>query len=280
MDLNKATRLFHRSVLTIRKASPTILVVGGVVGLGATAVVAVIRSKKAAPVTQELKAELKSIEYMPEDSTPRDRAVFIGQAYGTALGGYIKAYWPALILGASSAAAVFGGHGMTLKRNAALTATLVASERAFRLYRDRAAADNGEAVADSEKEPRIDTSEETPTDTAEMPSQYARFFDELSPSWTKDGEHNLTFLKCQQNYANDKLRARGHVFLNEVYDSLGIPRTRAGAIVGWIYGGSGDDVIDFGVFDVRNGDKRAFVNGKEKAILLDFNVDGVIYDLI
>jgi len=111
------------------------------------------------------------------------------------------------------------------------------------------------------------------------PSIYARFFDVSSPSWSKEPEYNLIFLKCQQNYANDLLHARGHVFLNEVYDMLGIPRSKAGAVVGWLLG-VGDDFINFGVFDDRSDKARDFVNGFEGSILLDFNVDGVVYDRI
>ena len=90
---------------------------------------------------------------------------------------------------------------------------------------------------------------------------------------------NLFFLKAQQTNANVQLTVRGHVFLNEVYDMLGLPRTAAGAIVGWVRG-NGDDVIDFGIWD-NNDINSDFVNGYNRSkILLDFNVDGVIYDII
>jgi hypothetical protein len=89
------------------------------------------------------------------------------------------------------------------------------------------------------------------------------------------------FLKTQQAYLNDILRIRGHVFLNEVYDALGLERTQAGALVGWISNNvDGDCYIDFGLFDGERPRVRDFVNGNERSILLDFNVDGVIYDLL
>jgi hypothetical protein len=86
------------------------------------------------------------------------------------------------------------------------------------------------------------------------------------------------FIRSQQNYANDLLNARGHVFLNEVYDMLGIERTSAGAVVGWVRG-NGDNEIDFGVLNDLHSGQR-FINGDERSVLLDFNVDGVVYDLI
>jgi hypothetical protein len=107
-------------------------------------------------------------------------------------------------------------------------------------------------------------------------SMYAVFFDEYSRNWQKNPELNRVYIQAQQEYANHLLHARGHVFLNEVYDMLGVPRRKAGQVVGWALG-NGDNYIDFGIFEARNAD---FVNGWERSILLDFNVDGMIHDLI
>ena len=95
----------------------------------------------------------------------------------------------------------------------------------------------------------------------------------------KDNDYNMMFLRQQQNYFNDLLRVRKHVFLNEVYDALGIPRSQAGAVVGWMISEENDNFIDFGIFDGDKPRSRDFVNGYENSILLDFNVDGVIYNL-
>ena len=111
-------------------------------------------------------------------------------------------------------------------------------------------------------------------------SPYARFFDEDSAAWTKNPESNKFFLLRQQDYANEKLKQRGYLFLNEVYDMLGLSRTGVGQIIGWVYDESnpvGDNYVDFGLFRDCN---RKFINGKEKSILLDFNVDGDILDHI
>jgi hypothetical protein len=110
---------------------------------------------------------------------------------------------------------------------------------------------------------------------------YARFFDETCNDWKRNAEYNRAFLQCQQSYYNQMLQSRGHVFLNEVYDSLGIPRSQAGAAVGWILSKDGDNFVDFGIFDdLTNPHVRDFVNGHENSILLDFNVDGIIWDKI
>ena len=114
-------------------------------------------------------------------------------------------------------------------------------------------------------------------------SDYARFFDAASPCWQNDPEYNLMFLKAQQQYANDLLRAKGRLFLNDVYDMLGIEKTKAGQVVGWVYdreNPNGDNFVDFGIYDMSKERVRAFVNGYETNILLDFNVDGNIWDLM
>lgn len=114
-------------------------------------------------------------------------------------------------------------------------------------------------------------------------SQYARFFNDGCIGWTKNAETNVMFLREQQNYANELLKSKGHLFLNEVYELLGIPRTEAGTIVGWIYNEenpNGDNYVDFGLYNLCNDGQINFINGYNNTVLLDFNVDGNILSLI
>lgn len=111
-------------------------------------------------------------------------------------------------------------------------------------------------------------------------SMYSRWFDETCASWSNDAELNRAFLETQQQFANDKLKAQGYLFLNDVYNMLGMPRTKKGCVVGWIYDEKnpvGDNYVDFDLFDDRN---RDFINGLKTDVLLDFNVDGNILDAI
>ena len=110
----------------------------------------------------------------------------------------------------------------------------------------------------------------------ETVSQYARFFDESCPGWRRDAQWNLMYLREQQNYANRLLKKQRYLFLNDVYKLLGMPATKAGQIVGWIYEENdtlGDNHVDFGLMDENH---KVIVNGFEGSILLDFNVDGEI----
>jgi hypothetical protein len=207
----------------------------------------------------------------------------------------VKLYGPAITLSAASIACFLGAHNILQKRNVALIAAYKAVEKGFTDYRRRVIDELG---IDKDRQFKHGIKKELVTEievgedgkpkkvkkTIDIVdpnehSVYARFFDETSAQWDHSAEHNLIFLKCQQNFANDLLRARGHLFLNEVYDMLGIPRSGAGAVVGWRIG-LGDDFVDFGIFEYGKHKVRDFVNGYEPAILLDFNVDGLIYDKI
>lgn len=112
-------------------------------------------------------------------------------------------------------------------------------------------------------------------------SCYARWYDRNCPTYTNHNPGcNLYFLRCQQNFANEKLRKQGYLFLNDVYDMIGIPRTKAGQVVGWVYdewNPVGDNFVDFGIYEDRN---AAFINGYADKVLLDFNVDGNILDAL
>ena len=224
-----------------------------------------------------------------DDYSEKDRSRDVSLIYYQSGVRIVRAYAPAIIVGGVSIYLLRTSNGILTKRNVALTAAYGALEKGFSEYRARVVDKYGE---DEDRNLRYGTQEVEIVDEKtkkkktvtrvgpDDPSIYARFFDDYSPSWNKEPEYNRIFLKCQQNYANDLLRSRGHIFLNEVYDMCGIPRSKAGSVVGWIMSAEGetDNFVNFGVFDGKSEAARDFVNGQEGAILLDFNVDGVIYD--
>lgn len=138
---------------------------------------------------------------------------------------------------------------------------------------------NGDDVkVTTEKEETEHKSQEKTGDG--LGSQYARFFDETCPGWERDTQWNLTFLRDQQRYANDLLRVKGHLFLNDVYEMLGIPKSKAGQVVGWVYDPENpmaNNYVDFGLGSAKN---REAIDLDDTTLLLDFNVDGVIIDRI
>jgi Family of unknown function (DUF6353) len=283
-------RTVARNSLQFQKASPQVLLGVGIVGMVGSTVLACRATLKVDTVLDEAKSKLdlaKNLEH--PDYSEKDRSRDISLIYFQSGVKVARLYAPAVIVGVASIYALRTSHGILTKRNLALTAAYSALESGFDQYRARVVEKYGE---DEDRNLRYGSQEVEIIDPEtkkkkkvtrvglEDPSIYARFFDSYSSSWNKEPEYNLVFLKCQQNYANDLLRSRGHVFLNEVYDMLGIPRSKAGAVVGWLLSPNGntDNFVNFGVFDGREQVARDFVNGLEGAILLDFNVDGIIYD--
>ena len=85
------------------------------------------------------------------------------------------------------------------------------------------------------------------------------------------------FLLDAQQYFDSLLQVRGHLFLNEVYDRLGIPRTTIGQLVGWVYSDENSHV-DFGLN--LNNENKMFMRGEIATAFLTFNVDGIIINKI
>lgn len=306
--MNTVTRNLHRVGFKIKKHSPEILVGAGIVGVVTSGVMACKATTKLDEVLSEPKEKIDKIheliehpelvpegkEYTEEDSKKDLTIMYVQSAVKV-----VKLYAPSVILGTVSIAAILGGHRILKKRNIALAAAYTTIDKSFKEYRGRVVERFGEEL-DKELRYNIkakeieetvvneDSAETTVTKTVNVSemgeySDYAKFFDDGCTGWTKDPEFNLMFLKDQQRYANDLLQSKGHLFLNEVYDMLGIPRTQAGQIVGWIYDEKhpiGDNKVDFGIYNTYNEANRNFVNGYERTILLDFNVDGNILDMI
>lgn len=276
-----------RQLLHVQKASPALLFGAGVVGVVGATVLACRATLQLEETIDDTQKYLRIAEETAKDETEvkREKAF----VYLRAVGNISKLYGPSIVLGAVSVGCLTSSHNILNRRNAALTAAYAAVNEAFDEYRDRVTAEVG-----SEKEEDIyrnlescEIADEKGKKTSAKRvgqgkhSPYARFFDHNSSSWDPYPEHNVVFLRCQQNYLNDKLKARGHVFLNEAYDALGIERSQPGAVVGWVWRGDGDDYIDFGIFNQEMTPQAfEFFTGSEGAILLDFNVDGVIFDKI
>lgn len=290
----RVTRSVGRTILKSKKNSPHIFFGAGVVGVIGSTILACRATLKLEERLDEIRQDVSNVNTLHEDRKTTTINVYseadhyrdLGYAYTKGSLRLTRLYGPAILIGGASIAALTGSHIQLTRRNAALTATLVAVSRAYEEYRERVREVVGEKQelelyqGIQEKEITIDGKKEKiqvlrdPSKT----SVYARFFDEYNPNWVKNPEYNRIFVQCQENYANHLLHARGHVFLNDVYDSLGLDRSQAGAIVGWVLNGeTSDNYISFGMYDVGN---HPFVNGFERSVLLDFNVDGVIFDKI
>ena len=306
--MNKVTQMTKKSGLKVRKHSPEILVISGVVGVVTSAVLACKATTKLDSIMSESKEQVEKIhgyveengyteEYTEQDSKKDLAIVYTQSAFKVG-----KLYAPSVILGAASIAAILGGHNILRKRNIALATAYTALNTSFKDYRNRVIERFGkeldkelrfnvktkefeEKVVDAKGKEKIEKKMTQVTDASEIEgySPYAKFYDDGCIGWEKDPELNLMFLRRQQDAATERLKSQGYLFLNDVYDMVGIPRTKAGQVVGWIYDKKhpvGDNFVDFGIYDVKKEVNRNFVNGYERTIILDFNVDGPILDMI
>lgn len=306
--VTKLSTSFGKTGLKLKKHSPEILLVVGVVGTVVSTVMACKATTKVNDILAEAKENIdiihKSSENpeMLEKYSKEDHSRALAVTYANTGLKLAKLYAPAVSIGVVSITSILCSHNILRKRNVAIAAAYATIDRGFKEYRNRVVERFGEEVdrelkynikAQKFEETVVDekTGKEKKvkntvnvTDISDLGySAYARFFDEGSENWEKDAEANLFFLRAEQNFANDKLKARGYLFLNEVYERLGIPTTKAGQVVGWIYdpeNPTGDNYVDFGIYDINRTKARDFVNGYERVILLDFNVDGDILDLL
>ena len=286
MNLGVVTRLVGRAGLVLSKHAPTILTAAGTAGFIGTTVLASKATLKVEETIAEEAALLVKVHEAHEAGKLSDKDATHDKVvlYTRMTTKLAKLYAPALILGAASIVSLATGHGIMLKRNASLAAAYAAVDQAFKTYKKKIESKFGkEAVLDAlVSTPQEDLTKDEMTLEAvtavDGVSPYGVIFDEDNVNWSADEDLAKLHLDCQQQYANDILQTRGHIFLNEVYKMLGFPHTPAGAVTGWVKG-QGDDFIDFNIFDgMFEGEDK---NGRTVTKwALDFNVDGVMYDKI
>lgn len=305
--LNNVNRTLNKAKFNVQKHSPEILIVTGVIGVVASAVMACKATTKVGKIAEEHKSNIDTVheavekgvtnagESYNEEDAKKDLTIYYTQ---TGLK-YVKLYAPSVILGALSLTAIISSNNILRKRNVALAAAYTAIDKSFKEYRGRVVERFGKDIdrelrynikAKEIEEKVVDENgeEKTVKKTVEVYdpnnySDYAKIFDENCIAWTKSAEYNLMFLKQQQAHANTLLKQNGYLFLNEVYEMLGFDKTKAGQVVGWVYDEKnpiGDNFVDFGIYNIYNKKARDFVNGYERSIILDFNVDGNIWELM
>lgn len=283
----KITTALGRSVLQVQKHSPIILTAVGVVGVvtaGVLAAKATLKLEETLDKAGQRIALTKDGYYEKDDLGEKTLAL----AYTRNAFDLVKLYGPSITLGAASLVCIISAQGILHKRNAAIVVAYKGLEESFRNYRSLVVAEFGEekdeeftrgiktevVVDENGKKSKVKS---LATGDAKY-GAYTFVFGPDNPNWNGFHERNDWFLESHQMYFNDLLRARGHVFLNEVLDRLGIEHTKAGAVTGWILNGDGDNEIDFRPYKLDNNRAKELGLAEPGYILLDFNVDGIIYD--
>ena len=296
--VKSASNALSKTKFQFQKHQPEIMVVGGVIGGVVAAVMACKATTKASEVLAESKDRLDQINTVANDAdvtddvySEEDHKKDLAIVYTQTAVNLVKVYAPAVILGGLSIASILGGHNILQKRNMALAAAYATLNTTFKDYRDRVVDRFGKDV---EYQIRHNLKAEEITEKVEDPETgkktkvkktvltrgddehergYARLFDAACDNWNNDANLNRSFLSGMQSYFNDKLQAVGYVFLSDVYKQLGYRITQESRVVGWTLDGDGDGYIDFG-FDQDD----MFMNGYNKDVWIDPNVDGSILD--
>lgn len=302
MKINTKTlrKSFKKAQLTVRKHSPEILMVAGVIGTVAGAVMACKETLELEDVLDECKQEKMELEEQyamceeySEDALKKDQVkLTIKQAVKI-----VKLYAPSVIMEVTSIGVIFASNDIMRKRNASMAAAYATLNSMYKRYRQNVIESYGEEV---DKDMRFGVKHEKVTEidedgnkvkidarivdldnTALAISDYSRFFQMGCKGFdASSGRYNLLYLKGIQAMFNNKLIADGYVMLNDVYRELGFDTIPEGWSIGWVYDETnpiGDNYIDFGLYEARNKNQRA-VNDWEPVILMDFNVDGNLYE--
>lgn len=305
----KLTTKMGRTGLVLQKHSPEIALYGGIAGCIGTVVLACAATTKADAILEAHQERLDAIQKAVEivnsgemddlsvtyDQKDIGRDKFI--AYCKTGRDFFRLYAPAIALGVVSITAILWSHGMMKKRYLGAVAAYNAVSEAFKTYRDRVRAEGGEELdrhymfgtekseeireivdENGKKHKEKETVSTIPEGTKQ--SDYVRMWAPgETTSYMANHNNSLMFLRAAEENANSILNTRGHIFLNEVLDFLGYPHTDVGAVTGWVKGNK-DSYVDIGINHYDIPEVKAFVDGRTNVLPLEFNVDGVILEMI
>lgn len=302
--LESASRLANKLAFKAKKHSPEILIAVGAVSIVTGTVQACKATLKMQDVLETTSDNLEKIHgledgtlkvkegetYTEEDARKDKTTVYIQTAVKA-----VKLYGPSIILIGGGLGCMIGSHIIMRRRYGAAVAAYSAVTTAFNEYKARVKERFGEQtqyeLEHGVKAEEVETTDENGNKKKEtvyvtdktIKHPYSVIFDESNPNWERDSGYNLIFIKNVEDAANRKLRKKGYLFLNDVYDMLGISNTYIGQFAGWVWDPADpsiDSRVDFGLYDDYNPQKVAFLQGDEYSVVLDFNCDGNIIDKI
>lgn len=298
---NVATKTFFKVAGKVRRFSPEILLVGGVAAVTTATILACRATLKLEGVVEKAELDIEEVKHRRTEEyyeTEVDYNKALTKVYFNRTFQVAKLYTPALSVGLVGIGCLVGSHGVMNQRNIASIAAYKSLESGFEQYRRRVTDELGD---EKEREIRAGiTNEEIITigeDGKEIAQNqeifnglgggYARVYDETNDDWSKIPGQNQMQLLHQQRYLNDRLNAHGYLFLNDVYEALSFPKTAAGQVVGWLSEShpnfdpmNNDGFVSFGLESIDTQNKRDFINAYERSVWLDFNVDGIMHNLI
>lgn len=298
------------SGLFFKAHAPEILVGTGVVGFGLTVVGACKATSKAHDILEAKEEALNDNDLAFQDNiiSEKDHEDNIRQINRNSKWMLVKAYTPTATGLVVSVILVLGGYRMINGRLVKTAAAYKILEDGFGRYRENVRDEFGEdadwRMLNTIRPERLEAAEKEREANREIEADkkrkkknyekrrtahqevYSKFFDQYSDRWRRSWTPDQVwdYLRQKQREANDMLRIRKHIFLNEVYDLLGLDRTEEGAVVGWILTKKNpNSFVDFGLKSMPEEERRRFLSAERNEdikIWLHFNPDGLIYNMI
>lgn len=256
----------------IVKNSPKICVIIGTIGVGVGVGIACKDTLAGVDEINQAKAEICEKDYIPAAKR------------------MAKVYLPSVVIIGGSLFVMVSGHYILAKRYAGLVVAYESLNKSYKSYRGYIKENYGEAT-DFNARHKVDDVELIDNEVIAVNpkdifipdrdlSDYAALFGKGYSLHIDDHNDNPEFvfniLRSTEEWANAVLQEQGYIYLQDVYDNLGLVDKFAPDGVGWCCG-IGDDFVDFGIYSLRNGDA---INQLEPMYWLDFNVDGYILPYI
>lgn len=258
----KPMELVNKAAKGFSKHSPLILTVGGVVGLGATAVLSYKARHKVEAIVEDVEAKRKDEERIEELRTELARAdetvldeiqtelAFLEENAEVINKGVVArdlagALALPVTVGIASICSIALSWYIMNNRLLTVSGALATATAEHVYYKNRVAKRYGEEVADElsipvRDEKRMVTNEKTGKESEkevpvreEMTSLEGEWFDQSSEYTVDDHSYNVAFVNSVKDKLENQFTRNGSLLLNQVYDALGLPRTKSGALMGW-----------------------------------------------
>lgn len=281
------TRVVGRTALATKAHSPSLLFAAGVIGMGATVVLACKATMELENVLTDHEKDMMDIQRLESrgssSQTLSEEEHYLKERQHLKVrtaAKLTKLYAPTAVSAVITVACLTASHRQLTNRNTQLTAAYVGLQRFLESYRGRVREKIGE-----EEERNVyyaSTPVELVQDTENGPvkvfgtapgmrSPYATIFDDKNTMFQESAVFNQHLFRIQSEMLTNKLRSQGHLFLNEVYDRLGCPRTPTGQVCGWAIGDpKSDDFVEIRAFPMHD---------YHGSFMLDFNVGGHVLNM-
>lgn len=214
---------------TLAKHSPVILTTVGVVGLGATALLAYNSRHKVEAVVERIEEDRSLDREVDKVQAAKDLA---------------EALYIPIIVGVASAGCILMSYRIQNNRIATLVSALAAHQAQSLYVENKFRKKYGEEEFDKFMTPTDEVEEEvvgkngkTTLTVSEVKKDIdltiGQWYDQSSEYASDDHSYNMAMIDSVNEHLNMILFQRGHLLLNEVREALGFQRIRAGALLGW-----------------------------------------------